>query len=108
MPTVASLNNSLCEEAHPTILGDAAIVASLENAAGQSILSSDVVNNPFTDAVQPGLWYAVRGVDQDKPGIAQKQAVASIFMFLPIVIIRLATFPSLFIEAPSPIQSRGR
>jgi hypothetical protein len=49
------LNNNLCVEAHPIVLGDNAIVASLENATGVQL----VVFCEFPDQTaefQPGLW----------------------------------------------------
>ena len=78
MLTVAPLNNSLCEEAHPIVLGDAAIVASLENATEQSVLSCDVLD-PST--FQPGLWYKVRGLRQDKPIIARASGGVDLHVF---------------------------
>jgi hypothetical protein len=53
-PTFAPLNNNLCEEAHPIILGGSAIVASLENATQQLFISCLVYNPIFLANLNPG------------------------------------------------------
>jgi hypothetical protein len=53
-------NNSLCGEAHSILLGNAAIVASLENATEQVVVFCEVPGQSI--GVHFGLWYKVREV----------------------------------------------
>ena len=57
-PSVAPLNNSLCEEALPLTLGGGAIEDSLENAMEQVVVFCEFPDQPSDS--QPGLWYKVR------------------------------------------------
>ena len=58
-PTTAPpTSNYICNEAHPIILGDAPIAASLEDAFEQVVFFCKV----SAQSTQPGLWYTVRGV----------------------------------------------
>jgi hypothetical protein len=54
------LNNSLCEEPLPIILGDDGIAGSLQNAIEQVVVFCEDPNQRSES--QPGLWYNVRGV----------------------------------------------
>ena len=58
-PSVARLNNSLCGEALPIMLGGGAIEDSLENAIEQVVTFCDFPNQPSDS--QRGLWFKVRG-----------------------------------------------
>ena len=56
---IAPLNNSLCGEALPIMLGGGAIEDSLENAIEQVVTFCDFPNQPSDS--QRGLWFKVRG-----------------------------------------------
>ena len=56
---IPPLNNSLCGEALPIMLGGGAIGDSLENAIEQVVTFCDFPNQPSDS--QRGLWYKVRG-----------------------------------------------
>ena len=58
-PSVAPLNNSLCAEALPIMLGDGVIEDSLENAIEQVVVFCEFPDQPADS--QRGLWYKVRG-----------------------------------------------
>ena len=58
-PSIAPLNNSLCEEPLPIMLGGFATAVSLQDAGLQSV---DFCDDELKQArFQPGLWYTVRG-----------------------------------------------
>jgi hypothetical protein len=54
------LNNSLCEEPLPTILGDDGVEGSLQSAIEQVVVFCEFPDQPSD--IQPGLWYNVREV----------------------------------------------
>jgi hypothetical protein len=60
--TVAPLNNSLCEEPHPIMLGGSVTAVSLQDAAQQYVDFCEDENK--SAHFQPGLWYRVRGVNR--------------------------------------------
>jgi hypothetical protein len=131
-PTVAPLNNNLCEEAHPIVPGGGATVASLEDAIEQVVVSCDLTDQSGDKRI--GRWYKVRVVRasyifrlilivvltssflpicsilaKTSPSLLQ-QVVMSIFTSTRHVIKQPlpATFP-LFMKSPLPrVQSHGR
>jgi hypothetical protein len=115
-PSMAPLNNSLCEEAHNIDLGGDTIRASLASATKQLVVSCEF---PEQDPdSQPGLWYKVRGsqgsflcgtlililtsrllpifssLAKASP-LLPKQVATSIFRSIQLV-IKPATLPTLF------------